>query len=125
MALNQNHPFEELEGIKCAVVEKSCSAERVNFLKQLLELNRFTVVVVKCPPPKAPAKPASAEAVVTIELPPPVAETFTVGVTDLSFNPVNAIYNRELLNSKGKVVSPHFWKANGEAPIEDMWYWKK
>ena len=56
MAINKNHEFEELNGVKCAIVEKNASAERVAFLKQLLEFNKYTVVVVASPPPKpAPA----------------------------------------------------------------------
>ena len=61
MAINKNHEFEELGGVKCAIVEKNASKERVAFLKDLLETNNFEVVVVPSPPPKAaPApKPAS------------------------------------------------------------------
>ena len=51
MAINKNHEFEDLEGKKCAVVEKTVSPDRVIFLKQLLEKNNFTVVVVPSPPP--------------------------------------------------------------------------
>jgi hypothetical protein len=29
MAINKNHEFEDLEGIKCAIVEKNASAGRV------------------------------------------------------------------------------------------------
>ena len=35
MAINQNHLSEELNGVKCAIVEKNVTAERANFLKQL------------------------------------------------------------------------------------------
>ena len=52
MAINKNHEFEELNGVKCAIVEKNASAERVAFLKQLLEFNKYSVVVVASPPPK-------------------------------------------------------------------------
>ena len=37
MAINKNHEFEELDGVKCAIVEKNASKERVAFLKDLLE----------------------------------------------------------------------------------------
>ena len=55
MAINKNHEFEDLNGIKCAVVERNLSKSRLDFLKDLLELNGFTTVVVNAPPPKAPA----------------------------------------------------------------------
>ena len=60
MAINKNHEFEELGGVKCAIVEKNASKESVAFLKDLLETNNFEVVVVPSPPPKAapPPKPA-------------------------------------------------------------------
>ena len=50
MAINKNHEFEELGGVKCAIVEKNASKERVAFLKDLLETNLFEVVVVPSPP---------------------------------------------------------------------------
>jgi len=35
MAINKNHEFEELDGVKCGIAEKNASAERVDFLKKL------------------------------------------------------------------------------------------
>lgn len=122
MALNPNHTFEDLGEIKCSVVEKNCSRGRVDFLKKILELNGFTVVVVKSPPPKTPPKP-----LITIETPveiPQPPETFTVGVTDLSFNVMNAIYNRELKTEDGKIVTASYWKQTEVLSLEDSWYWK-
>src|SRR5687767_1114514 len=69
MAINKNHEFEELYGMKCAMVEKNASKERVEFLKQLLEFNKFTVIVVPSPPPKVAAPPPKPAA------PPAPAET--------------------------------------------------
>ena len=54
MAINKNHEFEELDGVKCGIVEKNVSPGRVAFLKQLLQYNKFTVVVVPTPAPKVP-----------------------------------------------------------------------
>jgi hypothetical protein len=139
MALNPNHAFEDLGDIKCSIVEKNCTPERVDFLKKLLEHNGFTVVVVKSPPPKAAAKPAPkpaapatdgstpAPAPPPMEEPasPPPPETFTVGVTDLTFSPTNAVYNRELKTFDGDIVTTNYWKQLEAAPKEDEWYWKK
>ena len=135
MALNQNHTFEDLDGIKCSIVEKNCSTERVNFLRKLLEVNNFKVVVVKSPPakvaavktPSAPTSPVeAAESIKTATgsgETVPQTETFTVGVTDLAFNLMNALFNRELKTEEGKIVLPEFWKQ--ETPsAEDNWYWK-
>lgn len=134
MALNPNHGFEDLGEIKCAIVEKNCSSSRAEFLKKLLEFNKFTVVTVPSPAPKAAAKPAVA-AVATSEGTPvtetPVVEqskapeTFTLGVTDLSFNPVNAIFNRELKTTDGHIVTPKYWKQEESVSNDEKWYWMK
>ena len=49
MAINKNHEVEELEGVRCAIVERNVSPERTQFLKELLELNGYKVIVVKTP----------------------------------------------------------------------------
>ena len=43
MALNKNHEYEELDGVRCGIVEKNVKPERVAFLKALLEYNGYTV----------------------------------------------------------------------------------
>ncbi|RXK58476.1 hypothetical protein ESA94_17725 [Lacibacter luteus] len=111
MAINKNHEFEELDGVKCAIVEKNASPERVAFLKNLLEQNRYTVVVVASPPPKAAPAPKPVEgeeAPPVVEAPPPPS-TFTVGVTDVTFNPTNAIFGRLLKTKSGQVVTLAYW----------------
>jgi hypothetical protein len=127
MALNPNHAFEDLDDIKCAIVEKNCTPERVDFLNKILEFNGFKVVVVKSPPPKVAAKPAVAANpdVAPVEVPPPPPETFTVGVTDVTFSPINAVFNRELLTPAGEVVTSAFWKQLEAAPKKDEWYWRR
>jgi hypothetical protein len=105
MAINQNHLFEELDGVKCAIVEKNASAARVEFLRRILEYNRYTVVVVPSPPPKTAAAPPPPE-----NVPPPPPETFTVGVTDTMFNSVNAIFGRLLHTPDGHVVTLAYWQ---------------
>ena len=124
MALNPNHAFEELDGVKCSIVEKNCTPERAEFLKKLLAFNNFTVVVIKSPPPKVVAKPA----IVNPELPPaeipaPAPETFTVGVTDVSFDPITAVFNRQLKTPDGKIVTSNYWKQREETPNDKIWYW--
>ena len=77
MAINQNHTFDDLDGVKCAIVEKNCKPERVEFLKKTIgRHNRYTVVVVKSPPPKAPPAPAPvAGAIPATDAPPPLSST--------------------------------------------------
>jgi hypothetical protein len=105
MAINQNHTFEELDGIKCCIVEKNATEDRVAYLRQILEFNGFTVVVIPSPPPKTATAAAETE-----EQTPDVPVTFTIGVTDLTFNPVNAIWGRLLKNPDGTVVSQKQWQ---------------
>ncbi len=124
MAINKNHEFEELDGVKCGIVEKNASAERVAFLKNLLEQNRYTVVVAASPPPKAaPApKPVEGEAApAPVEAPPPPS-TFTIGVTDVTFNPTNAIFGRLLKTKNGKVVTLAYWKQEEESNDDTIPY---
>ncbi|HQV07286.1 MAG TPA: hypothetical protein PKW62_11020, partial [Chitinophagaceae bacterium] len=111
MALNKNHEFAELDGVKCGIVEKEVLSERVAFLKELLEFNRFTVVVESSPPPKKAPKPAAdTEETETSAAVPPPPETFTVGVTDYTFNPINAIFGRQLKTKNGHIVTLAYWQ---------------
>ena len=77
MAINQNHTFDDLDGIKCAIVEKNVTPERVTFLKTILEHNHFTVVVVPSPPPKTAAPVAEGETCLLYTSPRPRDRTRT------------------------------------------------
>ena len=122
MALNSNHSFEDIGDVKCAIVEKNCSPERRDFLKQLLEFNKYTVVVVPSPPAKIVAKPvAEGETPAPI---PPAPETFTVAVTDVTFSTANAVFNRELKISTGQIVTNDYWNQKETTIKPEEWYWK-
>lgn len=125
MAINQNHTSEELNGIKCAIVEKNVSKERANFLKNLLQFNKYTVEMAATPPPKAaPAKPLAEGEVVPPPEPPP-AETFTVGVTDMMFNPINAIFGRTLHSQDGHVVTLAYWHQKEKSSHDEIPYYER
>ena len=134
MAINKNHEFEDLGTSKCAIVEKNASPERVQFLKTLLEFNKYEVVVVDSPAPKAVpaaavAAPVEGEAPAPAPAPaapiePPAPTTFTIGVTDLCFNATNAIFGRQLKTTDGHIVSLAYWQekesvSNDELPYFD------
>ena len=110
MAINQNHPFEELDGRRCAVAERNVSPERVKFLTYILEGNGYTVVVSPSPPPKLAPAPKPVEGEEPAAEPPPPPATFTVGVTDVTFNMVNAIFGRLLRSPEGHVVTMAYWQ---------------
>ncbi len=125
MAINKNHEFEELNGIKCGIVEKNAKPERVSFLKELLENNGFTVVVVPSPPPKAAPVAAPKEGENPAPAPPPAPETFTIGVTDYTFNPINAIFGRLLKSADGHIVTLAYWQQKENISNDEVPYFEK
>lgn len=126
MALNKNHEFEDLNGVRCGIVEKNVSPERLAFLKELLEYNGFTVIAVLSPAPKAtPApKPAEGEAMAEAPVTPPPPSTFTVGVTDYTFNWVNAIFGRQLKTMDGHIVTLAYWQQQDALSNDEVPYYE-
>ncbi len=130
MAINKNHEFEELDGVKCGIVEKNVLPERVSFLKKILEYNKFTVVVVPSPPPKVAAVPVvkATEGEEAPAPPPPPApsapETFTIGVTDYTYNTINAIYGRLLKTPDGHVVTMAYWHQKEAVSHDEIPYYE-
>ena len=127
MAINKNHEFEELDGIKCGIVEKNVTAARLQFLKTLLEYNGFTVVVVASPPPKVTVPAVKTEEGGPVAEPAatvPVPETFTIGVTDYTFNPTNAIFGRSLKTKDGHVVTLAYWNQQDAQSHDEVPYFE-
>lgn len=106
MPLQAKHIVEEIKGIRCTVVEKGASAERCKFLSDLLTLNKFEVIT-DCQ--------SDAEGV----------EKCTIGVTDLVFNPVIAVYEMSLVTQTGAKVSPAYWEQKETTVIDQYWVSKK
>jgi hypothetical protein len=129
MAINSNHTIEDLNEVKCAIVEKNASKERAAFLKNILEINKFTVVIAPTPPPKAAKASAPvADAPVAQEATPvaPVEPTsFTVGVTDLRFNTINAIFGRLLKTRDGHIVTLAYWHQEESVSHDEIPYYEK
>jgi hypothetical protein len=130
MAINKNHEFGELDGIKCAIVEKDALKDRVAFLKELLEFNGFTIVVVASPPHKAAPAPKPVtegepiQSVTSASPVPDIPETFTIGVTNVSFNPTNAIFGRQLKTKTGEIVTLAYWEQKETVSSEDVPYFE-
>ena len=126
MAINKNHEFEDIDGVKCAIVEKNVNQQRVDFLKSLLEYNRFTVVVAASPPPKVAPVPVAAAPATENETPtapvPTPRSTFTVGVTDVMFNATNAIFGRLLRTPDGHVVTLAYWQQKESVSEDEIPY---
>ncbi|MBC7867695.1 MAG: hypothetical protein H7X88_09180 [Gloeobacteraceae cyanobacterium ES-bin-316] len=128
MPINKNHEFEELDGVKCGIVEKNVTAARVDFLRKLLEFNGFSIVVVASPPPKMAAAPVAnvgEEGLPATPNPQPAApETFTVAVTDYTFNSINAIFGRLLRTADGHVVTLAYWQQKEAVSNDEIPYYE-
>lgn len=103
---NARHLIGEINGTRCTIVESGITLERAAFLRQLLEYNNFDVRELKVE--------ASAEG---------QEESYTIGVTDLVFNPAFAVYDRSLKTPEGKYVTPGYW--NQECIECDPSYWMR
>lgn len=100
--LTSKHIVEEINGIRCTVIEKGISKERVAFLKDLLEFNKLEVVVAESAEEGAPS-------------------SFTLGVTDVVFNPTIAVYEMSLKTRDGKSVSPAYWEQYTTEIVDEYW----
>jgi hypothetical protein len=105
MAINNaKHIVNEIDGVRCTIIETGISLERAAFLRELLEFNNLDV--------KEMAEPS---------VTPGTEPKYTLGVTDLVFNPVFAIYECKLRLSDGKYVTPGYWRQ--ECTVCDPRYW--
>jgi hypothetical protein len=90
---NARHQVGEIDGIRCTIVESGITKKRMEFLRDLLTFNKLEVKVME----DAPAEG-------TTEI------LYTIGVTDIIFNPAYAVYERDLLEPDGTVVTPAFYR---------------
>jgi hypothetical protein len=104
MPLKAKHTVEEINGVRCTVVEKAATKARVDFLKELLSFNNFEVQVAE-------------EKKETDDAP----TLFTIGVTDLVFNPVIAVYEMSLKAPGGKRISPAYWEQKTSEIVDEYW----
>lgn len=103
MTLKAKHIVEEINGTRCTIVEKGTTANRVDFLRKLLVFNNYEVMVAE-------------EAIVE-----GAPALFTIGVTDLVFNPVIAVYEMALKTPDGKKVSPAYWNQYTTEIVDEYW----
>jgi hypothetical protein len=101
MAINTLKPnIGEIDCVRCVIIESGISPERMCFLKDLLEFNNYEVIIDK-------GKTDDSK--------------YMIGVTNITFNPVYAIYERQLKTKEGHKVSPAYWKQ--ETTVCDPNYW--
>lgn len=99
MAINNaKHIIGEIDGVRCTIIETGVSIERAAFLRDLLEFNNLEVLELK-----------------------EGDEKYTIGVTDLVFNPVFRIYERKLKTREGDFVTPAYWKQECNDCSQRYW----
>jgi hypothetical protein len=104
MPLNQaKYIVDVINGTRCRIVEIATEENRIQFLKKLLEHNGYTVITDR-----------TEEGV------------YRIGVTDLTFNPVIAVYERSMKSLKDHKVSPAYWLQLSDKETEaEVNYWEK
>ena len=90
------HLIGEIDGTRCTIIESNATKARMEFLRELLTFNKLEVKVRE----EAKADESS-------------ESLYTVGVTDIIFNPVYAIYERTLLRPDGTIVTPAWYRQLG------------
>ena len=108
MVLKAKHIVEEINGQRCTIFEKGVDKKRINFLKDLLILNKFEVVVEEVAKTEETAE-----------------QLFNIGVTNLVFNPVIAVYELALKNQLGVAVTPAYWNQETTESIKEYWLMAK
>ena len=108
MALTGKHTFGEIEGTRVTFIEKAIDKSRLDFFVELLQHNGFQTLVQENPPKKE-------EDVLK----------YTLGVTDMSFNPTIAVYQRKLKTKEGIRVTPDYWNQVSEADSSNPQYYRR
>ena len=105
MALAGKHQFGAIGDQRVTFVEKKIEKDRMEFLKKLLEVNGFEVVIQE-------EKRKSEED----------PQLYTVAVTDMVFNPTIYVFQRRLKTIDGKhIVTQDYWNQVTEETNPQYW----
>ena len=97
--------FGSISDTRVTFVEKKISEERLEFLKQLLEFNGFEVLVDE-------EKRKNEEE----------PQLYTIGVTDMVFNPTVYVFQRRLKTLDGKhIVNQEYWNQLSDDSKPQYW----
>ena len=102
--LKGKHLIKEIKEERCSVVEVGTSMDRVNYLKDILEYNGYTV--------RFDEEKKKAEEDPT---------TYLIGVTSMIFNPVIAVYQRLLFTKDGRRITPDYWNEKTSEIEPNYW----
>lgn len=104
MALTGKHLFGSIGETRVTFVEKKIEENRKDFLKKLLEHNGFEVIIQE-------EKRTSED----------VPQLYTVGVTDMVFNPTIWIFQRKLKTFDGHKVTQDYWNQKTKDTAPQYW----
>ncbi len=105
MVLAGKHAFGAIEDQRVTFVEKKIEEDRKEFLKELLKANGFEVIIQE-------EKRKSEEE----------PQLYTVGVTDMTFNPTIWVFQRLLKTMDGKhKVNQDYWNQVSEETKPQYW----
>jgi hypothetical protein len=109
MPFAAKHQFGDINGTRVSFVEKKIMEDRKNFLEKLLKYNGFEVLIQE-------------EKRKTEEDP----QLYSIGVTDMVFNPVIWVYDRRLLTHDNRKVTADYWFQKTEETKPQYWesMWK-
>ncbi len=104
MTLGGKHMFGSIEEIRVTFVEKGVTKDRSMFLKKLLEHNGFEALI------KEDKKKTEED-----------PQLYTVGVTDMVFNPTVWVFQRRLETFDGHKVTQDYWNQLTEDSSPQYW----
>ncbi len=105
MALGGKHLFGSIGDQRVTFIEKKIGGDRKDFLKELLKANGYEVVLQE-------EKRKSEED----------PQLYTVGVTDMTFNPTIWVFERKLKTIDGeRIVNQDYWNQVSEDTKPQYW----
>ena len=105
MGLEGKHMFGAIDEQRVTFVEKKIDKDRLDFLKKLLEFNGFEVLIQE-DKRKSEEEP----------------QLYTIGVTDMVFNPTVYVFQRRLKTLDGKhIVNQEYWNQISDDAKPQYW----
>jgi hypothetical protein len=105
MGLEGKHMFGAIGEQRVTFVEKKIAKDRLDFLKELLEFNGFEVLIQE-------EKRKNEEE----------PQLYTIGVTDMVFNPTVYVFQRRLKTLDGEhIVNQEYWNQISDDAKPQYW----
>jgi hypothetical protein len=104
MALEGKHLFGSIGETRVTFIEKGATEDRKEFLTKLLQHNGFEVITEE-------------QKKKTEEDP----QLYTVGVTDMVFNPTVYVFERRLRTFDNRIVNQEYWLQQSDDTKPQYW----